>query len=313
VLDLRRLWVLQAVARHGSLSAAGRELGYSQPAVSHHIARLEDELGTALVTRIGRGTVLTDAGRALAAHADIVLRDVMAAEEDVAAIAGLHAGRVRLAAFPSAGAMLAPPVLAELTREHPGVKATFLEAEPEEALPLLRSGDLDVVIGFRYPEAAGQDGDDFEYLPLLRDPLHVVLPAGHRLAGADAVRLGELADERWIAGCERCRQHLLHCCAEAGFAPEIAMATDDYVTVQALIAAGQGAGLLSGLMLASHRRDDIAVRPLAEGVARSIEAVVPRASRRPPAVTATLTALGGVSDALASGTWAHLGLARSEA
>src|ERR671910_3562255 len=98
--------MLRAVAREGSLSAAARALGYTQPAVSHHIARLEQEVGTALVTRLGRGVRLTDAGRMLVEHADAVLLRLSAAEEEVAAIAGLRAGRVRIAAFPSASATL---------------------------------------------------------------------------------------------------------------------------------------------------------------------------------------------------------------
>src|SRR5919199_3607154 len=137
MLDVRRLQLLRAVAREGSLSAAARASGYTQPAVSHSINRLEAEVGTALLTRLGRGVQLTDAGLALVEHADAVLSRLDAAEEEVASIAGLRAGRVRLAAFPSASATLISGALARLRAEHPGIAVTFTEHEPEDALPLL--------------------------------------------------------------------------------------------------------------------------------------------------------------------------------
>src|SRR5262245_17299070 len=150
--------MLRVVAREGSLSAAARTLGYTQPAVSHHIARLEDEVGTALLTRLGRGVRLTDAGLALVEHADAVLSRLTAAEEDVAAIAGLRAGRVRLAAFPSGSATLLAGALSRLRAAYPGVEVTFTEAEPEGSLPLLREGELDLVLGFSYPATPAPDG-----------------------------------------------------------------------------------------------------------------------------------------------------------
>jgi molybdate transport repressor ModE-like protein len=298
VLDVRRLQMLRAVAREGSLSAAARALGYTQPAVSHHIARLEDEVGTALLTRLGRGVRLTDAGLALVEHADAVLSRLTAAEEDVAAIAGLRAGRVRLAAFPSGSATLMAGALTRLRGDHPGIEVSFVEAEPEDALPLLREGELDLVLGFSY--AAG-DGRDLVAAPLLRDPTHAVLPAGHPQArGKRPLTLSKLAGETWIAGCERCRGHLLHVADAAGFAPRIDFATDDHLTVQSLIAAGLGVSLLPALALCSARRDDVAIRRVAGEPARTVEVVLPAADRRPPAVTATLAALGAAARALAA-------------
>src|SRR4051812_44505270 len=136
MIDVRRLQMLREVAREGSLSAAARTLGYTQPAVSHHIARLEEEVGTALLARLGRGVRLTDAGLALVVHADAVLTRLDLAKEEVAEIAGLRAGRVRLAAFPSGSATLMAPALSRLRRRHPGIEVTFTELEPEDALPL---------------------------------------------------------------------------------------------------------------------------------------------------------------------------------
>jgi len=285
----KQLQAIQAVAREGSLSAAARTLGYTQPAISHHIDALEAQLGTALVTRAGRGVRLTDAGVALAEHADDLLGRMAAAEEEIATIAGLRAGRVRLAAFPSGSATLVPAALALLKHRHPKLTVSFTEAEPPQSLPQLRAGDLDVVLGFSYAE--DPEAGDFERVPLLSDPLLAVLPEGHRLASRKRVALAQLAGDTWIAGCPHCRGHLLHACEAAGFAPEIAFATDDYVAVQGLVAAGLGVALLPRLALLSATRPGTAVRPVVGAPTRTIEAVVTAGSRRPPAVAAMLTAL----------------------
>jgi molybdate transport repressor ModE-like protein len=301
MLDVRRLQMLRAVAREGSLSAAARMLGYTQPAVSHHVARLEQEVGTALLTRLGRGVQLTDAGLALVEHADAVFARLDAAEEEVASIAGLRAGRVRLAAFPSASATLMAGALSRLRAAHPGIALSFAEAEPEDAFPLLREGELDAVLGFSYPAIGGHDGRDLTAEPLLHDPSHVVLPASHPAAANDTpVELGELASETWIAGCERCRQHLLHLAGRAGFEPRIEFATDDYVTVQSLVAARLGVSLLPALALRAARRPDVVVRGVAGAPGRTVEVVLPMAERRPPAVAAMLGALRAAARDLAA-------------
>lgn len=291
MLDVRRLHLLREVARHGSLSAAARALDYSQPAVSHHIAKLEDELGTALLLREGRGVRLTEAGETLCAHADEILGRLAVAEEEMAALSGLRAGRVRLGAFPSATATLLPPAIARLRELHPGLELSLVEEEPPEALALLRAGELDLAVVFSYPEADDDADGDFVAVPLLDDPLVAVLPNDHVHADAGTLQLELLAEETWIAGCDRCRAHLLHASAEAGFTPRIAFATDDYVAVQSLVAAGVGVALLPGLGLRAARRADVAVLDLAGRPVRSVYAVVPRATRRPPAVAAMLEQL----------------------
>jgi molybdate transport repressor ModE-like protein len=301
MLDVRRMKMLQAVAREGSVSAAARTLGYTQPAVSHHIARLEDEVGTALMTRLGRGVRLTDAGLALVEHADAVLTRLTAAEEELAAIAGLRAGRVRLAAFPSGSATLMAGALTRLRADHPGIAVSFTEAEPEDTIPRLRTGDLDLVLGFSYTAVGSHDGRDLESVPLLSDPSQAVLHPRHPEAtGKRPLALDRLAGETWIAGCERCRAHLLHLARAAGFDPRIAYATDDYVTVQSLVAARLGVTLLPSLALLAARSDDVAVRLLAGAPGRVVEVMLPAAERRPPAVAAMLGALHAAARALAA-------------
>jgi DNA-binding transcriptional LysR family regulator len=288
MLDLRRLTVLQAVAREGSFSAAARALDYTQPAVSHHIARLEEEVGTALLHRSPRGVRLTEAGEALVLHADAVITRLSAAQEEVAEIAGLRSGRVRVAAFPSGSATVFPIAVKSLRDSYPGVHVSLIEAEPPEALELLRTGEVDLALTFGYPESGPPGGGEIEIEPLFDDELLLVSAAGTKTR---RTRLADFKDETWIAGCERCRAHLLHLARQAGFEPRIAYATDDYVTVQSLVAAGLGVTVLPGLALRAHRRPDVNVIPLGKDAIRQIAAVVLPGPRRPPAVTAMVEAM----------------------
>ncbi|HTZ44157.1 MAG TPA: LysR family transcriptional regulator, partial [Jatrophihabitans sp.] len=269
MLDVTRLRVLVAVARCGSVTAAARTLNYAQPSVSHHLARLEAETGTKLIQRAGRGIRLTDAGRLLAERAAEVIGRLDAAENELAAYTGLRAGRLRLAAFPSALGTIVPAAAALLREQQPTADLRLTEAEPPEALRMLRAGYVDVALVFRYsadgpgaggPEAADQDvpladpedgGIDIteglrERL-LLEEPVHLVTSAQ---AGAEPpADLSGYARHRWIAGCDRCRANLLRQCALAGFTPKIAFTTDDYVAVQALVAADLGVSTLPALCL----------------------------------------------------------------
>jgi DNA-binding transcriptional LysR family regulator len=202
VIEARHLRVLRAVAATGSFSAAGRELGCTQPAVSQQMKALEASVGTPLLIRTGREMRLTQAGEALVRHAAGIIAGLTAAEEEVAAIAGLRAGRVRLVSFPSGSSTLVPAALAALRAAHPGTRVSLEEAEPPRSVEMLREGDCDVTLAFRYEGAAGaEEWDDLVVRPLLKDRLVGLVPEGHRLARARTVAIGELADEPWIAGC----------------------------------------------------------------------------------------------------------------
>jgi len=262
-LDLTRLRVLAAVARTGSVTAAARELHYAQPSVSHHLARLEAEAGMPLVQRVGRGVRLTEAGRLLAARAEEILGRVAGARRELDALAGLRAGRARLAAFPSALATLVPDAIVRLGAEHPGLSVGLIEAEPPEAVDALRSGQVDVALVFQHADVrhagAVDDLTRFEVTDVLDDPVHLVTPAAREPA---APSLAAFADATWIAGCERCRADLVARCGVAGYAPRIAFETDDHVAVQALVAAGVGVSLLPGLALRAHRHPGVTTTEL---------------------------------------------------
>ncbi|WP_433617083.1 LysR family transcriptional regulator [Dactylosporangium sp. CA-139114] len=156
MLDVTRLRVLVAVARHGSVTAAAEALHYAQPSVSHHLARLETETGVRLLQRAGRGVRLTPAGRLLAERGEEILGRLDAAEAELAELSGLRAGRVRLAAFPSALGSFVPRAAARFTAAHPGVVLEFVEAEPPAALALLRTGEADLAVVFDYGSADGE-------------------------------------------------------------------------------------------------------------------------------------------------------------
>src|SRR5215211_2259949 len=263
MLDVRRLRVLREVAARGSFSAAADALAYTQSAVSQQIAALEREAGIRLVDRNARGVRLTDAGRALVDHADAILARLADAEAELEAIAGLCGGRVRLAAFPSAGATIMPEAIARFRERHPGVELTLEPAEPEPSLTRLRTGEVDVALditaGYR---PAGDDA--IERVHLLDDPMYVALPKGHPLARKRNLKLAELAEESWILGSTgSCPDTsiFLRSCQLAGFEPRVTFNSDDYFAIQGFVAAGMGASLIPDLALISVR-DDIVIRSL---------------------------------------------------
>lgn len=292
VLEARHLRVLRAVAATGSFSAAGRELGCTQPAVSQQMKALEASVGTPLLVRTSRGMRLTQAGEALVRHAGTILAGLTAAEEEVAAIAGLRAGRVRLISFPSGSSTLVPPALAALRAAHPGTRVSLEEAEPPRSVELLREGDCDVALAFRYEDASSaEEWDDLVVRPLLTDRLVGLVPEGHRLARAKAVAIGELADEPWIAGCPRCRGQLVRVCESAGFTPRIDFATDDYPAVVGLVGAGLGVAVLPQLAIESVRPRGVRTVALEPAVRREVVALTLPDLAQVPAVAATLEEL----------------------
>jgi DNA-binding transcriptional LysR family regulator len=269
MLDVTRLRVLVAVARHGSVTAAARALNYAQPSVSHHIARLEAETGTQLLERVGRGIRLTEAGQLLAERAEEIIGRLDSAEAELAAHVGLRSGRVRLAAFPSALATLVPAAAARIAAEAPGLEFMLTEAEPPEALRMLRAGYVDVAVVFRhYQEDVGdpppQPADEgTSGVLLLDEPVHLVTPAPAPGSAVPITSLADYAGSRWIAGCERCRAQLVRQCESAGFTPRISFITDDYLAVQALVAAGLGVTTLPGLCLRAAQHPGVVTAPLA--------------------------------------------------
>jgi DNA-binding transcriptional LysR family regulator len=293
MLNVQRLTIFREVANRRSFSAAADALSYSQSAVSQAVATLESELGVTLIERDRRGVRPTAAGAALVGHADGVLARLEAAEAEIAAIAGLRAGRLRIASFPTAGATLMPVAIASFRAAHPSVTVSLAEGEPSEIVPRLRAGEFDLVLIYEFSGTSEKVGSGIRRARLLEDPMQVALPTGHPLADEPRLRLEDLREQSWVqtSAHSPCARHVLRCCHAAGFEPTVSFESDDYQTVQGLVAAGLGVALIPQLALSSVR-DDISIRALEPPVPlRTIFAATPRGEAVMPAVATMLDVL----------------------
>ena len=291
MLDVNRLRVIEAVARNGSVTAAAKELNYSQPSVTHHLGRLEAETGAQLLQRVGRGIRVTPAGQLLADRATEILGRIDAAGEELSAHVGLTAGRVRLAGFASAIGSLVPQAVAALGVSHPGLQVSLTDTHPPEAIELLRAGKVEVAIIFRYDETEPEP-TGVRLHHLLDDSVYVL--SKQRERGLDGLR-----DATWIAGCERCSSHLLSMCADAGFEPRIGYTSDDMVVMSKLVAAGLGVATQTGLALRAHRIDGVVATELPDSK-RHIYAATYGDPPDPPATAALVAALAEAATAARS-------------
>jgi DNA-binding transcriptional LysR family regulator len=240
MLNLGRLEMLCEVVTRGSFSAAAEALSYTQSAVSQAIARLEAETGATLVVRGRRGVRPTAAGSTLVEHAEAIFAQVEAAEADLAAVLGVRAGRLRVASFPSAGATLMPLAVATFRERHPDVTLTLAEGEPEEIAPRLRAGEFDLALLFEFPGAREPAAGAHTSVTLLEDPMYVALREDHPLASKVGLSLADLGDEQWVqtSASSPCARHVVRSCLAAGFEPVVTFESDDYETIQGLVAAG---------------------------------------------------------------------------
>lgn len=282
MVTLVQLRVIDAVHRQGSVTAAAKELSYTQPAVSHHLSRLEAQLSAQLLQRVGRGIRLTPAGRLLADRAAEILGRVDSATAELSALIGLTAGRVRLAGFNSVMSSLAPEAATILTERHPNLELGLTDAHPEDALELLRAGRAEAALIFRYDDTAPED-TSIRLTHLLDDPLYLLTTGG-------GTTLADHAQSPWIAGCVRCRSHLVEMCADAGFSPRLASTTDDMVVMQSLVAAGMGVTTIPGLALRAHRHPAVTATRIPVPP-RQIYAATYGAPPDPPATAALVAAL----------------------
>jgi DNA-binding transcriptional LysR family regulator len=240
MLDVRRLRVLREVARCGSFSGAAEALGYTQPAISRHVALLERETGTTLLQRRPAGVRLTDAGRLLVGHADAILARLRDAEEDLDDLLGLRAGQLRMSTLSSAAATIVPLAIVEFRRRLPDVELSVSMVEPPGVVALLREGEADLAL---CNEESCLELSDIEGQVLFEEPMLIALPREHRLAGRSRVRLEELADERWMLGTDRAcpdASRFVRACHAEGFQPQIAFHHDDYSAILGCVAAGIG-------------------------------------------------------------------------
>jgi len=301
MLNVARLKVLKEVAYRGSFSAAAEALSYTQSAVSQQIATLEAETGMALLERHPRGVSLTAAGQTLVGHAEGILARLDAAEAALAAIAGLRGGRLRMASFPTAGATLMPLAIATFRASYPEIELTLAEGEPQDIVARLRAGELDLALLFEF---AGESPlhEDMTRVELLEDPMYLALPRQHPLAGRERIRLEDLEAEAWVqvSRSSPCARHVVRSCHAAGFEPNVSFESDDYQTVQGLVAAGVGVALIPELAL-SVVREDIAIRSLSPAPpVRKVIAAAPAGARLVPAAPAMLGILQQAAERLSN-------------
>ena len=297
MLDVKRMRILKEVADHGSFSAAAEALSYTQSAVSQQIAALEREAGMQLVTRGSRGIRLTEAGETLVKHADAILTRLADAEAELEAIAGLRGGRLRLATFATAGATLIPLAVATFRDRHPDIELAVRQLEPEESVPLLKAGDLDIALTVDESTIHDEFADSIDVTPLMADLMHAALPIGHKLSSKTKVRLKDLAEDQWInttTSCS-CADMVRSACIRTGFEPNVTFETDDYLAIQGLVAAGVGVALIPNLALTTVR-DDIIIRSLGpDAPVRQISAATLKGAQRSPAARAMLDVLKQVA------------------
>ena len=297
MFNISRLNAFREVVARGSFSEAADALSYSQSAVSQAIATLEGEAGMPLIERARGGARPTAAGAALAAHVNGILARMETAEAELAAIAAGRGGRLRTASFPTAGATLMPQAIAAFRASHPGVEINLAEGEPEEIAPRLRGGELDLVLLFEFEGVGERLEAGIRRFPLFDDPLDLALPAGHPLASRERLRLEDLRGESWVqtSAASPCARHVVRSCHAAGFEPRVSFESDDYLTVQGLVAAEVGVALIPRLAL-SETREDIVVRELSpSSPVRKVFAATPRAAAVTPAVATMLDILREVA------------------
>ena len=276
MIDTLPLRLLQAISRLGSFSAAGREFGYTQPAVTYQMRNLERSVGAELTVRRGRETRLTAAGEELLVHAEHILAVVRSAEVAMTTFAGGRRGVVRVASFPSCYATVTTEAVAGLRASNPAVQVRLRQAEPEEALGLARSGDVDLAIVYRFSESAeprrsAEARRGLHSIPLLQDQISVILPPDHASAQRSTVSLADLAEDEFLVGTSWFGRMLEAAAERLGFTPRTTLVADDFVAMQAMVAHGMGVACISGLGLSAHRNPRVVARPLAGWPDRIVE------------------------------------------
>lgn len=304
MLDLRLVQTFREVALRGSFSLAAEELGYTQPAVSQHISRLEKHFATRLLERDARGVSLTAAGEALLSEADAILAAVRRAEAAVRAADGQSASSLRVAAFQTAAGGLVPGAARRLRRSHTtsAVELDLVVMDPDPGMRAVLRGKADIALVIHHELAPIEAPEGLELLPITKDQMLVALACDHPLAAQRSICLGDLADEPWLltelGGSCADSNIVLGACRDAGFAPTVRLESEDYHALQGMAAAGLGVALVP-LMGTVGTHPDVVIRPLrGRSPERDVLAAV-RAGERSPIVEEFVDALRAAGRELA--------------
>jgi DNA-binding transcriptional LysR family regulator len=289
MISLDRLRTLHVVATHGSLHRAAEVLNVSASAVSQQIAKLEREVGEALLEKRGRGVALTDAASVLVGHAARAISVLREAEAELDARRAEVAGDLRIAAFATGARGLAPAALKHLNATYSRLRVGFQEIESLDSIPLLVRGDLDLVIAQDWVGAPVPQPDGLERRALMSDVADIALPKDHRLASRAGITLRDLAAEQWISWPEgsNCHDWLVLTLRGLGHEPDIRHTAVEYATQLALVGAGLGAAVLPRLGRAPVP-DDVAVVRVVPALTRQVYALWRRDAIRRTAILAAV-------------------------
>jgi DNA-binding transcriptional LysR family regulator len=285
--------MLRELNERGTIAAVADALQFTPSAVSQQLALLEREAGVPLLERAGRGVRLTDAALVLADHAEALLERAAQAEADLAAAAGDVSGRGRIAGFQSVAVHLAMPAIAQLARDAPRLRCEFVESEPEESLPALALGDVDLAIGDEWQHLPWRLPTGVERHELLRESVRLVLPAGHPVAERypEIVPLREVAREAWVTSHPGMawEEMTLRTCRQRGrFDPDIRYRCNDANMALAFVASELAVTLLPDLTLIELGKG-LAVREVVGGpLRREIYAFTRAADAARPSTQALL-------------------------
>ena len=293
MLSISRLRTLREVASRGTIAAAAEALYMTPSAVSQQMAVLEREAGAPLLERYGRSVRLTDAGTQLVANTERILAEIEHAEADLASSAVGVVAHVRVSAFPTGARALLVPAIAQLRRLHPNLRVSMVDLEPEESLPSLKHGDLDVVVAYEWGLLPHLVDPGIERETLLIEPVYLALPAGHRLAGVGPVRLADLSDEEWIVGRDSTSMLDLVVAAahRQGFEPRTGFHSMDFQVILSAVGAGLGVALVPPLALIGSY-PDVAFTSVSDlEIDRAVWAAIRAGSGGNPGIGAVLAAL----------------------
>jgi DNA-binding transcriptional LysR family regulator len=261
-MELRHLAYFVAVADHQHFTRAAEALHIAQPSLSQQIRKLEEEIGNTLFERTRGQVTLTEAGQHLLPHARALLARSAEAERELAELANLERGRLRLGALPALSASMLPPLLVAYHERHPGIGLELHEAPTITLLRQLEHREVDLALT-ALPTTHGYLGS----LPLGRELLSFAVSPGHALANRESVNPAELRDEPFILWSEgsAVRDLTLRICRQAGFEPKVVLECAYWDTICSMVAAGLGITLVPEQSLSPISRSQIAVVRLADG------------------------------------------------
>jgi DNA-binding transcriptional LysR family regulator len=294
-LNTTRLRILREVAERGTITAAAEALFLTPPAISHQLATLEREVGVPLLERTARSVRLTDPGRRLVAHADVILAECESALADVAALAHEVTGTVRVSVFQTAAQSVGLPAFADVSRRYPNLELLIEGLEPVRAMPALRAGQIDIALSNEWDFVPAEPDPATTRFDLLAEPIVALLPRDHPFAGRP-VRLKDLAAEKWCVAHEdmTSRQAVERAANAAGFTPRVVLESNYFRAIGAAVEAGLGVGIAPAMT--DLRGLDIAIQPLVEPrMSRRIFAAVRAGSGESPAIHAVLDAMKAVA------------------